>query len=308
MVLGVKEPQPARGRDAAAGAHPVHLPAPRSGAGADQGTAGERRDLRRLRDRRGRPRPPAAARADERGRRARSPPRRAPSSSRSRSAAAASCSAGSRAWPPANVMVIGGGAVGMNAAFIAIGMEADVFVYDVSHRQAPRARRRLRRPRLDRLLLDPGDRGDAPPGRPGDRRGAGPRRQGAVRRAPRAAQADEAQCCAGGRRDRPGRLLRDLPPHHAPRSGLRGRRDHPLLRREHARRGADHLDLRTYQRHAAVCAGAGRSRRGRGRAARSRAELGINVAGGTVTHPAVAEAVGVEHTPVEDVLDSKQKV
>ena len=30
----------------------------------------------------------------------------------------------------ANVMVIGGGAVGMNAAFIAIGMEADVFVYD----------------------------------------------------------------------------------------------------------------------------------------------------------------------------------
>jgi alanine dehydrogenase len=33
---------------------------------------------------------------------------------------------------PANVMIIGGGAVGMNAAFIAIGMEADVFVYDKS--------------------------------------------------------------------------------------------------------------------------------------------------------------------------------
>lgn len=32
----------------------------------------------------------------------------------------------------ATVMVIGGGAVGMNAAFIAIGMEADVFVYDIS--------------------------------------------------------------------------------------------------------------------------------------------------------------------------------
>src|SRR5438309_1172711 len=32
--------------------------------------------------------------------------------------------------PAANVMVIGGGVVGMNAAFIAIGMEADVFVYD----------------------------------------------------------------------------------------------------------------------------------------------------------------------------------
>ena len=36
--------------------------------------------------------------------------------------------------------------------------------------------------------------------------------------------------------------------------------------------------------------------------------LGINVTGGTVTHPAVAEAVGVDHTPVEDVLGSKQKV
>ncbi|HEX6229144.1 MAG TPA: alanine dehydrogenase [Solirubrobacterales bacterium] len=32
----------------------------------------------------------------------------------------------------ANVMVIGGGVVGMNAAFIAMGMEADVFVYDKS--------------------------------------------------------------------------------------------------------------------------------------------------------------------------------
>jgi alanine dehydrogenase len=34
--------------------------------------------------------------------------------------------------PAANVLVIGGGAVGMNAAFIAIGMEADVFVFDKS--------------------------------------------------------------------------------------------------------------------------------------------------------------------------------
>jgi alanine dehydrogenase len=37
----------------------------------------------------------------------------------------------------ANVMVIGGGVVGMNAAFIAIGMEADVFVFD---RSIPRLR------------------------------------------------------------------------------------------------------------------------------------------------------------------------
>ena len=62
----------------------------------------------------------------------------------------------------ANVMVIGGGAVGMNAAFIAIGMEADVFVYDTQHRPPARARRRVRRARLDRLLVGPLDRGAAP--------------------------------------------------------------------------------------------------------------------------------------------------
>jgi alanine dehydrogenase len=33
---------------------------------------------------------------------------------------------------PGNVMIIGGGAVGLNAAFIAVGMEADVFVLDVN--------------------------------------------------------------------------------------------------------------------------------------------------------------------------------
>ena len=54
----------------------------------------------------------------------------------------------------ANVMVIGGGAVGMNAAFIAIGMEADVFVYDTIIDRLRELRHRLRRARLDRLLLD----------------------------------------------------------------------------------------------------------------------------------------------------------
>ena len=63
--------------------------------------------------------------------------------------------------PPANVMVIGGGAVGLHAAF-----DRD---RDGGRRvrlrrlagQAARARRRLRRPRLDRVQLDPLDRGEA---------------------------------------------------------------------------------------------------------------------------------------------------
>ena len=72
----------------------------------------------------------------------------------------------------ATVLVIGGGVVGMNAAFIAIGMEADVFVFDRS---------------IDRLReLDVAFAGRAstvysstlaieemlPRGRPRDRRGA----------------------------------------------------------------------------------------------------------------------------------------
>ena len=61
----------------------------------------------------------------------------------------------------ATVLVIGGGVVGMNAALIAIGMQADVFVYD-------RSIDRLRE--LDLVFggrastvvfLDPGHRGDA---------------------------------------------------------------------------------------------------------------------------------------------------
>jgi alanine dehydrogenase len=33
--------------------------------------------------------------------------------------------------------------------------------------------------------------------------------------------------------------------------------------------------------------------------------LGVNVAGGKVTHPAVAEGVGADYVPIEDVLEGK---
>ena len=125
--------------------------------------------------------PPAAARADERGRRQDRRPGRRLLPREAASAAAGSCSAGCPGVAAANVMVIGGGAVGFNAASIAIGMEADVFVFDVS---------------LDKLReLDVAFAGRAstvfsstlaveemlPRVGPGDRRGPGPRRQGAVR-------------------------------------------------------------------------------------------------------------------------------
>ena len=193
----------------------------------------------------------------------------------------------------ANVMVIGGGVVGMNAAFIAIGMEADVFVFDKSIDRLRELDVDFGGALLDRLLDHARGRGDAAARRPRDRRRPRPRRPRAVRGPPRAAGADEAGRGAGRRRDRPGRLLRDLAPDHPPRPDLRGRRDHPLLRRQHARRGADHLDPRAHQRDPALRDRPRRPRRRRGDPSATRAcGPGVNVAAGKVTHPAVAEGVG----------------
>ena len=70
----------------------------------------------------------------------------------------------------ATVMIIGGGVVGQNAAFIAIGMEADVFVFDRNIDRLRELDIGLRRARLDRLLVDARRRADAAAGRPRDRR------------------------------------------------------------------------------------------------------------------------------------------
>ena len=163
--------------------------------------------------------------------------------------------------PAATVMIIGGGVVGMNAAFIAIGMEADVFVYDIS---------------IDRLReLD-----IALSGRCSTVYSSTlaieemlPRADlviGAVlvhgARAPVVIRREQLALMkrgrgARGRLDRPGRLLRDVAADDPQRPHLRGRRRHALLRGEHARRGADHLDLRAHERDAALRAGAGGPRR-----------------------------------------------
>ena len=78
--------------------------------------------------------------------------------------------------------------------------------------------------------------------------------------------------------------------------------DHPLLRRQHARRRPDHLDVRAHQRDDAV--------RGRLADAGVRAALaadpgflrGLNVAAGKVTYAPVALDQGLEFTPPQDVL------
>ena len=62
--------------------------------------------------------------------------------------------------------------------------------------------------------------------------------------------------------DRPGRLLRGHPPDHARRPDVPGAQLDVLLRGQHARRGAEHLDVRPDQRDHAVRRRAGRPRAG----------------------------------------------
>ena len=192
----------------------------------------------------------------------------------------------------AKVMIIGGGVVGMHAAFIALGMEASVYVYD----------RNI--DRLRELDIAFGGRADTCYASTLDIEKMLPEADlviGAVlvhgAKAPYVVrrdqlEADEAPRRARGRLDRSGRLLRDLASDDALRSDLRGRRRHPLLRGQHAGRGADHQHLRAHQRDAPLRAP--RGRRGGRRGPRSNPGLakGVNVVGGKVTYAPVAEATG----------------
>ncbi len=173
--------------------------------------------------------------------------------------------------PPANVMIIGGGAVGMHAAFIAIGMEADVFVYDVSldklreldvafgGRASTVFSSTLsieeRLPDMDLVIGGVLVHGARAP-HVITRKQLGLMKKHAV-------MVDVAI-------DQGGCFETSRPTTHGD-PDLRGRRDHPLLRHEHARRGADHLDLCAHQRDPSVRARARRPRARRGRVARSRA-------------------------------------
>ena len=207
----------------------------------------------------------------------------------------------------ATVMIIGGGAVGMHAAFIAIGMEADVFVYDVS---------------IDRLReLDVAFGGRASTvysstltieemlPRADLVIGAvlvhGARAPSVVRRKQLSLMKKEA-------------VLVDV----AIDQGGCFETSHPTTHRDPVFEvdGITHYCVANMPGAVPITATyaltnatlpyvlaladhgvAGAARRDPG------LRLGVNVAAGRVTHPAVAEGVGIEHTPVEEVLDQRQK-
>jgi alanine dehydrogenase len=209
---------------------------------------------------------------------------------------------------PANVMVIGGGAVGMNAAFIAIGMEADVFVFDVSI------------DKLRELDVAFGGRASTVYSSTLAIEEMLPRADlviGAVlvhgARAPYVVRREQLRLMKRNA------VLVDV----AIDQGGCFETSHPTTHRDPVFEvdGITHYCVAnmpgavpitsTYAlTNATLPYVLALADHGVAEAARRDPglRLGINVAGGRVTHPAVAEAVGVEHTPVEDVLGSKQKV
>ena len=152
----------------------------------------------------------------------------------------------------AKVVVLGAGVSGMNAAAIALGMQAEVLLLDKNvarlrsadaiyqgHCQTVASNAY----EIERAVLD----ADLVIGAvlvPGAKAPELVSNELVSRMKPGVG--------AGRHRDRPGRLLRGLAPDHARRPDLPGARLAVLLRREHARRRAAHLDLRADQRHPAL--------------------------------------------------------
>jgi alanine dehydrogenase len=209
---------------------------------------------------------------------------------------------------PANVMIIGGGAVGMHAAFIAIGMEADVFVYDVSI------------DKLRELDIAFGGRASTVFSSTLAIEEMLPRADlviGAVlvhgAKAPYVVRREQLKLMKRNAVlvdvaiDQGGCFETSHPTtHHDPVFEVDGITHYCVANMP----GAVPITSTYALTNATLPYVLALADHGVAEAARRDPglRLGINVAQGAVTHPAVAEAVGIEYTPVEDVLGSKQRV
>ena len=206
--------------------------------------------------------------------------------------------------PPAKVVIIGGGTVGTNAAKIAVGMGARTVVIDKSAERLTYLDD-VFGGRLETVLSNEGAiedeiadadlvvGGGAAPGRR-----AGPASGEALH-----AQGHAAGLGARRRRDRPGRLLRDLQADHAHRPDLRRRRRDPLLRRQHAGRRRAHLDAGAHRRDPAVRRG-DRHARASSRPSRTTPRSPWASTSTAASSPSrrVAEAHELTYTPLDKVL------
>ena len=243
MVVKVKEPLDGRVRLLPQGPRPLHVPAPRGRAGAHEDAREERRRRHRVRDHPARGRRAAAAQADERGRGAhgragrrdvpregarrqgRAPRRRARARGAVASSSSAAASSGATRRPSRSAW----------ARRSRCSTCAATRWRTSRTSSAARSRRSTRtRSNIEESCM----RADLVIGAVlvTGARGAEARQQGARRQ-------DEQGQRHRRRRGRPGRLHRDLPPDDARPPDLRGRRRRPLLRRQHAGRGAAHEHL-----------------------------------------------------------------
>ena len=164
---------------------------------------------------------------------------------------------------PGNVVILGGGIVGTNAAKIAVGMGAHVTIIDRSLNRLRRTGRYFQRQHIDAGIERLDHHRESEDGRPGGGRGADSGCIGAQTGAARNDRDHEARRGGGGRGHRPGRLLRDFARHDAHGAGLfRGWRV-ALLRVQHAGGGAAHLDVCAHQRNLPLPAASGEPRFGR---------------------------------------------
>jgi len=208
----------------------------------------------------------------------------------------------------ANVMVIGGGVVGMNAAFIAIGMEADVFVYDRSI------------DRLRELEVDFGGRCSTVYSTTLAIEEMLPQADlviGAVlvhgARAPYVIRREQLALM------KPGAVLVDVAidqggcfetsrptTHREPTFEVDGITHYCVANMP----GAVPITSTHALTNATLPYAIALADHGVAEAIRRDPglRLGVNVAGGKVTHPAVAEGVGMEYVPVEDALGLEQAV
>jgi alanine dehydrogenase len=208
----------------------------------------------------------------------------------------------------ATVMIIGGGAVGMHAAFIAIGMEADVFVYDVSIDKlreldvafGGRASTVYSSTLAIEEMLPRADLVIGAVLVHGARAPFVVRRQQLKLMKRHAVLVDVAI-------DQGGCFETSHPTtHHDPVFEVDGITHYCVANMP----GAVPITSTYALTNATLPYVLALADHGVAEAARRDPglRLGINVADGRVTHPAVAEAVGVEHTSVEQVLGQKQKV
>jgi alanine dehydrogenase len=210
----------------------------------------------------------------------------------------------------ANVMVIGGGAVGLNASYIAIGMEADVFTFDVSidtlrHLDTVFGGRASTVFSSTLAVEEMLPRADLVIGAvlvPGAKAPKVIRREHLKLMKERAVLVDVAI-------DQGGCFETSKPTtHHDPVYEVDGVTHYCVANMPGAVPVTSTYALTNATLpYALALADTGiveATRRDPG------LRLGVNVAGGKVTHPAVAEGVGTEYVPVEDALDgikTKQK-